>query len=277
MALDYAYSSDRKERISDIVELSEDPGKKHRKFRLVKSLEDKASGDVEKKQTTWRYLDALGAEYHALVQGGHGTSVENRTPRQIEIADTLIEGTQDYISKLIYQMTLGPGMILKPHGREMIIKLKSDTFEFEELVYEAIVAFRTDLHKYNPDRASISTFIPYAIVRPLKKLVTDHSELSIEKLESKGFFRDYYMRDRSENADPERAVIKKDFLEKISAAISQLPPLERMIVRARYGFIDGTETERPKLAEELGLTRQRIGQLEKQALQRLRKILTKTQ
>ncbi|MEV2265450.1 sigma-70 family RNA polymerase sigma factor [Nonomuraea africana] len=52
--------------------------------------------------------------------------------------------------------------------------------------------------------------------------------------------------------------------------VQSLPPREAFIIRRRYGLVDGKVLTYQEIADSLGLTRERIRQLEKQALRRLR-------
>ena len=333
MALDYSCLSDtRKERISDIVELSEDAGRKPKRLKLIRPLEEKVAEGIEETQTGWRYLDHLGAEYHTLVEKGYGTSVENRTSRQEEIARILVESTAPYITQLVKMIVKGPGIEIRQYGQKRVFKIRGSKTHLHDLIQEGMAAFYQNLQKYNPERGSMSTFIPYAMLKHLYLAANENRGLlilpqrlaskvekiiaksidyrdAIEKImetvtwhdgeinwdvastlyhgvkndriniwqpikyrgncESKDLFEGRHLKNGAES--PEETVSKNVSMK---AALSQLSPVERTIVQARYGFIDGIELERPELAKKLGITRQRVGQLEKQALQRLRDILT---
>ncbi|GAA4034433.1 sigma-70 family RNA polymerase sigma factor [Allokutzneria multivorans] len=56
----------------------------------------------------------------------------------------------------------------------------------------------------------------------------------------------------------------------LRAVIDQLPPREALIITLRYGLNDGHQRTLQEIAERLGLTRERIRQLEKEAMRRLR-------
>jgi RNA polymerase primary sigma factor len=58
--------------------------------------------------------------------------------------------------------------------------------------------------------------------------------------------------------------------EKVNEALDSLPPREAMILRLRFGLNDGTEHTLEEVGQKFGLTRERIRQIEVQALQRLR-------
>jgi RNA polymerase primary sigma factor/RNA polymerase nonessential primary-like sigma factor len=58
--------------------------------------------------------------------------------------------------------------------------------------------------------------------------------------------------------------------EQLRAVVDQLPPREAMIITWRYGLSDGNRRSLQEIADRLGLTKERIRQLEKAALARLR-------
>jgi RNA polymerase primary sigma factor len=59
--------------------------------------------------------------------------------------------------------------------------------------------------------------------------------------------------------------------EQLLEAIDTLPPREQRILRLRYGFQDGQMYTLAEIGQRLGITRERVRQLEAQALGRLRK------
>jgi RNA polymerase sigma factor (sigma-70 family) len=58
--------------------------------------------------------------------------------------------------------------------------------------------------------------------------------------------------------------------EQLRAVVDTLPPREAMIITLRYGLHDGKPHTLQEIAERLGLTRERIRQLEKESLAQLR-------
>ncbi len=68
---------------------------------------------------------------------------------------------------------------------------------------------------------------------------------------------------------PSEAVIDKDLKEKAAQALKGVTPREEKIIRMRFGF-DGEEHTLEKVGETLGLTRERVRQIEKQVMRNLR-------
>ena len=71
-------------------------------------------------------------------------------------------------------------------------------------------------------------------------------------------------------SDPSLIVQDLDVAESLRDSISRLPDREGRILALRYGFYDGVPRTLEEIGEEFDLTRERIRQLEKLALCRLR-------
>ena len=70
--------------------------------------------------------------------------------------------------------------------------------------------------------------------------------------------------------DPVRVTEELDIAESLRRSISRLPDREGRILALRYGFLDGVPRTLEEIGDEFNLTRERIRQLEKLALCRLR-------
>ncbi|GAF90061.1 unnamed protein product, partial [marine sediment metagenome] len=70
--------------------------------------------------------------------------------------------------------------------------------------------------------------------------------------------------------DPVRVTEELDIADSLRRMISRLPGRESHILSLRYGFLDGVPRTLEEIGEEFSLTRERIRQLEKLALCRLR-------
>jgi RNA polymerase sigma factor (sigma-70 family) len=70
--------------------------------------------------------------------------------------------------------------------------------------------------------------------------------------------------------DPEVSAIRDDTNSQLDSALRMLPIREREVIRLRYGLIDSQERTLEDIGEQFGLTRERIRQIEKKALSKLR-------
>jgi DNA-directed RNA polymerase sigma subunit (sigma70/sigma32) len=64
--------------------------------------------------------------------------------------------------------------------------------------------------------------------------------------------------------------IVKDFQRKCEVLLRELSEREQQILRLRYGFIDGSEYTLEEIGKKFMLTRERIRQIEKEALAKLK-------
>ncbi len=69
---------------------------------------------------------------------------------------------------------------------------------------------------------------------------------------------------------PDELALRQVAREHVLAAVQELAPRLRLILELRFGLLDDRPRTLEEVGEELGLTRERIRQLEQQALQRLR-------
>ena len=58
--------------------------------------------------------------------------------------------------------------------------------------------------------------------------------------------------------------------EQITDILNSLPPREVRILQLRYGLVDGQSYTLEEVGKKLGVTRERVRQIEAQALSRLR-------
>jgi RNA polymerase primary sigma factor len=70
--------------------------------------------------------------------------------------------------------------------------------------------------------------------------------------------------------DPEGSAIRDDTTSQLDSALRMLPIREREVIRLRYGLVDSQERTLEDIGEQFGLTRERIRQIEKKALSKLR-------
>ncbi len=72
--------------------------------------------------------------------------------------------------------------------------------------------------------------------------------------------------------DAERAVEFAALRTQIDNLLGQLPDREATVMRLRFGLADGNEHSLQQIGERLGLTRERIRQIEKATVARLREL-----
>ncbi|HNR12372.1 MAG TPA: sigma-70 family RNA polymerase sigma factor [Thermodesulfobacteriota bacterium] len=70
--------------------------------------------------------------------------------------------------------------------------------------------------------------------------------------------------------DPAQEVLRKEMAEKIQSALTTLTPREEKVIRMRFGIGEKTEYTLEEVGEHFGVTRERIRQIEQDALRKLR-------
>ena len=74
-----------------------------------------------------------------------------------------------------------------------------------------------------------------------------------------------------EDSNVEKAIIAKTLKSSIDEIISSLDPREAEIIMKRYGFDGGQPQTLEELGESMGVSRERVRQLENRALEKLKK------
>jgi RNA polymerase primary sigma factor len=70
---------------------------------------------------------------------------------------------------------------------------------------------------------------------------------------------------------PEAPLLAEDTLRRVKTALESLNERERLVLELRFGIANAREHTLQEIADRLGVTRERVRQIEKQALQRLQR------
>ena len=73
-----------------------------------------------------------------------------------------------------------------------------------------------------------------------------------------------------ESPEPVETVTSQMLRDKLNDILYSLPPREVRILQMRYGLVDGETYTFEEVGKKLGVTRERVRQIEAQALSRLR-------
>jgi RNA polymerase primary sigma factor len=73
-------------------------------------------------------------------------------------------------------------------------------------------------------------------------------------------------------ASPDAAVVEQDTVRRARRALESLSERERVVLELRYGIVNSREHTLQEIGDRLGLTRERVRQIEKRAMERLRAI-----
>jgi len=91
---------------------------------------------------------------------------------------------------------------------------------------------------------------------------------------------DIFLKDlvrEGEDKSPEHVVDLIKSHEELAEILKKLTPQELKVIKLRYGMVDGRGYNLREVGEKLHLSRERIRQIEKKAVERLKKIVLRTQ
>lgn len=253
----------------------------------------------------WRELDALGARYREIVDEGYGVPLETRTREQIGIANEIVERAYPYLHLLARRMlNIGPQLVFR---KLPLLRAYGAITTADDLAQEGAVELIARLHAYRPGHA-MSTFIAWQFChvprsREFELLhvpVYQRPELSGKPADEQevphlGAMLAYalhgeYQRigtvaqeaglpEWSDAAQehaasfaygPDELESRIDASRKAERLLRTVPPRTRRILELRYGLRDGVERTLQEVGRLVGLTKQRIQQVEHDAVASLR-------
>ncbi len=142
---------------------------------------------------------------------------------------------------------------------EMMAKLKTATRELEEQLGRLPMVEELSAHmKMAPKKVRIIRKAAKAFNAPTQSGSAD-GELTIEDLVPD-----------DHNPSPDEAVLGADELRKLSQLLDQIEEREANILKLRYGLNGEEPLTLKEIGQRIGLTRERVRQLEHQALKKLR-------
>jgi RNA polymerase nonessential primary-like sigma factor len=79
------------------------------------------------------------------------------------------------------------------------------------------------------------------------------------------------LEDESDSASPETFATQESLRQDLEGMLSELTPQQREVIVLRYGLEDGNELSLAKVGQRMNISRERVRQLERQALDHLRR------
>jgi RNA polymerase primary sigma factor/RNA polymerase nonessential primary-like sigma factor len=122
-----------------------------------------------------------------------------------------------------------------------------------------------------PTAEEIAEVVKMPVARVVDLLAASRAALSLETpIGDDGGASVADLIEDTEAVDAQEAVEQREVAEQLRALVGTLPERQARIVTQRYGLSDGRARSLQELSEELGLTRERVRQLEKESLRLLR-------
>nr|AKC88785.1 sigma factor [Pelargonium exstipulatum] len=127
---------------------------------------------------------------------------------------------------------------------------------------------------HNPTAEELAECVGIKVAKVEWLLLHSGDPISLEETVEKNA----YIRIKDDFVDPTtepeiETRANQHLIEQVNAALETLPPRDSLILRLRYGIGDGIPRSLANIGERLGITRERVRQLEKKAKERIRKCL----
>ncbi len=237
--------------------------------------EGKVSRAEEELRAYFRQLDRWD-----LVEGmcnSYIKELENRPPaEENQEGVAKIKILQQKWSQMQNQLLEANQRLLRKIAGDYADKAKRLGASFEDLLQVGSIGYLHAVHEYDSNLSKFSVhtsrFVNGRINCYIRSLEYYHSLQGVS-LETPAHGDDgralikFYENPTSDN--PERETQKKELQERISAALAVLNPREREIMRMLYGLSE-EEYIQKEVAKVFGVTKTRIRQLERRALEKLR-------
>jgi RNA polymerase primary sigma factor len=190
-------------------------------------------------------------------------SVHNPRPRELKEVEALLIAANTVKNRIIRANLRLVVSIAKKHvgGAQSLFELISD----------GNVSLMRAVEKFDYTRGNrFSTYASWAIIRnfarsvPRERFQLDHfSTGQDESMDIVGSLKAY-------ESD---GVNVPELRESIEAALAKIPPLERTVLINHYGLDEGGSKTLEQLGKQMGVSKERVRQIEINALKKLRKIL----
>ena len=163
---------------------------------------------------------------------------------------------------------------LVPFFASVFIKKKGPT-EWDDLISFGKIGLREAAHRYDPKKGKFSTYASFWITKYFFQAAKEQRELRMKFSfnDRVGHAGDVTRHEVvSDKNAPIPAELMREIVETFQRliAVAGLNDRERKIILQRYGLDDaGKPKTQKQIAKKLGLTRRRIGQIEKGAREKL--------
>ncbi|MBT3785853.1 sigma-70 family RNA polymerase sigma factor [bacterium] len=113
-----------------------------------------------------------------------------------------------------------------------------------------------------------NTGLPEAQIKNLLQMVQETISIEHSLNESESSIGDF-LEDTTEEHSPEVVVLKRVLRDQISKVMDSLSDRERMIIQLRFGLDDGVPRSLSWIGNMMGITRERVRQIENRAIKKL--------
>ena len=172
-----------------------------------------------------------------------------------------------YATKWIRQRM---GLCLHEHSG--VIRVPAYTAERLKKLTAGITAFRAEAGR-DPTPAELSERTGYAPekVAELLSLAPEVTSLDIPVGE-RGEDTIGSLLPGDESLQPQEELIRRELKELLDSLMAELTDRQRTVLRQRFGMDDGISRSQAEVARALGISKERVRQIERQAMERLQKM-----
>lgn len=153
------------------------------------------------------------------------------------------------------------------------IEMKGRTIRMPVHMFGALNRYRRVMHRWagelSPERIVEKGRLSQGQWRVLQNLIEE--PLSLEVPARDGDARLIDLLPDRKSVSPSEAATRKELSEKLRKALKMLPPREEGILKQRFGIDHGRPYTLDEIGRQLGLSRERVRQIEKKALLKLEK------
>ena len=172
-----------------------------------------------------------------------------------------------YATKWIRQRM---GLCLHEHSG--VIRVPAYTAERLRRLNAETAAFRAEEGR-NPTAAELSERTGYAPEKVEELLSLDPEVTSLDiPVGERGEDTIGSLLPGDESADPQAELIRRELKELLDSLMAELSGRQRTVLRLRFGMDDGLSRSQAEVARELGISRERVRQLERQAMDSLQRM-----